>query len=246
MVSFWGLGEGRSKAEAEVREGQRKVLKCGEHWTRLGAMEEAAEHAPSAGSSSFAGLLAALTGAKAEAPWDDSELADDVATLSYERALQAHGRYKAPDPADLPGSQTAGAAKRAASGTDAEAADLVDADRVGSTAPGKRAAGLEREAGGRGAETNRNASGAKSASVTIRLSQGECAQLKARAAEAGMTISAYMRSCTFEAEALRAQVKEALAALRAGGSDGRMPEKAAEELADVRRRWWARILPHGR
>jgi len=34
--------------------------------------------------------------------------------------------------------------------------------------------------------------------------------------EAGLTVSAYLRSCTFEAEALRAQVKEALAELRTG------------------------------
>jgi hypothetical protein len=55
----------------------------------------------------------------------------------------------------------------------------------------------------------------KRASVTIRLSEPEYEQLHQRAAEAGLTISAYLRSCTFEAEALRAQVKEALADLRA-------------------------------
>jgi hypothetical protein len=55
----------------------------------------------------------------------------------------------------------------------------------------------------------------KRASVTIRLSEPEYEQLHQRAAEAGLTISAYLRSCTFEAEALRAQVKEALANLRA-------------------------------
>ena len=54
----------------------------------------------------------------------------------------------------------------------------------------------------------------KCASITIRLSQVECAQLRTRAAEAGLSISAYLRSCTFEAEALRAEVKETLAQLR--------------------------------
>ena len=46
----------------------------------------------------------------------------------------------------------------------------------------------------------------KSASITIRLSKAECAQLRRRAAEAGLTVSAYLRSCTFEAESLRAEV----------------------------------------
>jgi len=54
----------------------------------------------------------------------------------------------------------------------------------------------------------------KEASITIRMSKAECAQLRKRAAEAGLTVSAYMRSCTFEAESLRAMVKEALAQLR--------------------------------
>jgi citrate lyase subunit beta/citryl-CoA lyase len=53
----------------------------------------------------------------------------------------------------------------------------------------------------------------KCASITIRLSKTECDQLRKRAAQAGLTVSAYLRSCTFEAEALRAQVKDVLAAL---------------------------------
>ena len=60
----------------------------------------------------------------------------------------------------------------------------------------------------------------RQASVTIRLSQAECARLHERAAEAGVTVSAYLRSCTFEAEALRAEVKAALADLRAAGVQG--------------------------
>jgi len=58
----------------------------------------------------------------------------------------------------------------------------------------------------------------KNASITIRMSQAEYEQLHARAAEAGLTVSAYLRSCTFEAESLRAQVKETLAQLRAGNA----------------------------
>ena len=54
----------------------------------------------------------------------------------------------------------------------------------------------------------------KDASITIRMSKAECAQLHRRAAEAGLTVSAYLRSCTFEAESLRAMVKDTLAQLR--------------------------------
>jgi predicted DNA binding CopG/RHH family protein len=55
----------------------------------------------------------------------------------------------------------------------------------------------------------------KCASITVRLSKEECAQLRRRAAEAGLTISAYLRSCSVEAESLRAQVKDTLAQMRA-------------------------------
>jgi hypothetical protein len=83
----------------------------------------------------------------------------------------------------------------------------------------------------------------KCASVTVRLSQAECAQLRKRAAEAGLTVSAYLRSCTFEAESLRAMVKDTLARLRSGAS--------AEEhssSAPTRRSlfsWLARLLAVG-
>ena len=40
----------------------------------------------------------------------------------------------------------------------------------------------------------------RTASVTIRLSTAECARLHQRAAEAGLTVSAYLRSCMLEAE----------------------------------------------
>jgi predicted DNA binding CopG/RHH family protein len=68
----------------------------------------------------------------------------------------------------------------------------------------------------------------KSSSIHIRLSAAESAQLKQRAAEAGLTVSAYLRSCVLEAESLRAQVKQALAQLR------------ATPIAEKPRRWWQR------
>lgn len=54
----------------------------------------------------------------------------------------------------------------------------------------------------------------KTASITIRLSGPECAKVRERAAEAGLTVSAYLRSCALEVESLRSQVKETLAQLR--------------------------------
>lgn len=51
--------------------------------------------------------------------------------------------------------------------------------------------------------------------VSIRLNAIESEQLRQRAAESGISVSAYMRSCVLEAEHLRAQVKHALAELRA-------------------------------
>jgi hypothetical protein len=76
----------------------------------------------------------------------------------------------------------------------------------------------------------------KSASITLRMSQAECAQLRKRAAAANLTVSAYMRSCILEAETLRAQVKEALAELRAAAPD----ETSAPARSDAQeqRRWW--------
>ena len=56
--------------------------------------------------------------------------------------------------------------------------------------------------------------------MTIRLSTAECALLRRRAAEAGVTVSAYLRSCTLEADALRAEVKQALAEMRTAGNPG--------------------------
>jgi hypothetical protein len=51
--------------------------------------------------------------------------------------------------------------------------------------------------------------------LSIRLSECESDQLRSRAAECGLSVSAYMRSCVLDAEDLRAQVKQALAEMRA-------------------------------
>jgi len=49
--------------------------------------------------------------------------------------------------------------------------------------------------------------------ISIRLAPAERALIKTRAAEAGITASAYIRQCALELEQLRAQVQQTLAAL---------------------------------
>ncbi len=192
--------------------------------------EPAASSVSVSDSATFAGFLSALAApppaastAPAASIWNDDALADDVATLSYESALKAHSRYKPPCEPTAP-EALAGASQRSMP------IGPIDNSQ---TCPG--------------AETQQAATGAgqpKSASITIRMSQAECAQLKERAAEAGMTISAYLRSCTFEAEALRAQVKEVLAQLRAGTAQA---APAASPTHQVARRgkfdWLPRFFP---
>jgi len=175
--------------------------------------------------SSFAGFLAALTQpdrAETDRPkppirahvWNDDLLADDVATLSYEQALRAHARYHADDPgADPEMATTPLPAEAAAPQTEAVL-------RVPST-PGKVL---------------------KEASITIRLSRDEGVQLRRLAAEAGLTVSAYIRSCTFEAESLRALVKDTISQLRTPGAS-LQPEAT---LQIPRRRHWSSLFWPGR
>jgi hypothetical protein len=70
------------------------------------------------------------------------------------------------------------------------------------------------------------------------MSQAECAQLHRRAAEAGLTVSAYLRSCTFETESLRAMVKDTLAQLRSATA----PAKPAAAPRRSRLRRLGRLL----
>ena len=199
-------------------------------------MQQPAGSESSLNGSSFAGLLAALMAPKQETQpaWNDDDLADDVATLSYERALHAHARYKPADfgewPQDANPAEASSREKRPGKSPRNEIAHAAadppptgrnkDLSRNPEKSPGPPAT----------LEENR-----KRASITVRVSQSELAQLQQRAAEAGLTISAYLRSCTFEAETLRAQVKEALAQLR--------ESKPAEAVAPVQpsRSRWPRI-----
>jgi len=167
----------------------------------LQAMQQPAPSQPSSSLSSFAGLLATLASPPSDAAddaplWNSSDLGEDVVSLSYEQALRARARYRADYQID--GSPMPPGGSGLDAGADA-AMEGVAADAVPVWQP---AVAPERDL--------------RSASVTVRLSKAECERLHRRAAEVGLTVSAYLRSCAVEAEALRAQVKQALAELKAG------------------------------
>lgn len=54
--------------------------------------------------------------------------------------------------------------------------------------------------------------------ISVRLSPAERALIRTRAAEAGISASAYIRQCALEVEQLRAQVRQAIAAMERGGA----------------------------
>jgi predicted DNA binding CopG/RHH family protein len=211
----------------------------------LGAMQQPASPAAFPPSSTFAGLLAALSArpretAERSPDWSGDGLADDVATLSYERALRAHGRYRA--------SEAGGRALTQPEGKESLRIFEADPAEPGRAAPG---AAEHRVASGIADAEPESASGIatahdrnlKSASITIRVSQAECDQLRQRAADAGLTVSAYMRSCTFEAERLRELVKDTLAQWRS-----EQPKQSREPRPAVNgtgRSWLRRLLQHG-
>jgi len=192
----------------------------------LGMQQAAQTVAPSI-PGGFAGILAGLSGPalKNVPAWNDEGLQEDVATLTYERALRTHARYRPADgedhPSALPPHSLAPPALAAEAACSREVIQPGADDETQAALPARKAV-----------EWNR-----KRASVTVRLSEDESAQLRKRAGEAGLTVSAYLRSCTFEVDALRAQVKEALAELRAAGSK---PIEAA--LKPVRQTLSRRIL----
>jgi hypothetical protein len=222
----------------------------------LHAMEQPTE---SASSPSFAGLLAALTGPaqptgisddgslstkqRPASAWNDDDLADDVAILSYESALKAHARYHPSQDSDQSLTQPANpepfcyeeaSSDVAAAARQPVARHIPGLEPMTTPAPDPslnpslyRAAAFERNL--------------KDASITIRMSKAECAQLHRRAAEAGLTVSAYLRSCTFEAESLRAMVKDTLARLRSVTAQAKPAPSAPNRFGRITR-WLARLL----
>jgi hypothetical protein len=159
--------------------------------------------------SSFANLLATFTGAakKSNDMWDDSDLLDDVTTISYEQALRSHRRVPA--------------------------ADLTAAQLLAEKAP--LCAGIAASMPLTGAGIKQR----KTASITIRLTETEEAQLHERAAAAQLSVSAYLRSCIFEAESLRAQVKEALSQMKTEPA----PDPHGSNEPKPTHNWRARFLP---
>jgi predicted DNA binding CopG/RHH family protein len=217
----------------------------------LHSMQLPAQSAASPASPSFAGLLAALASPRPEfetptaasssrkdaslPAWNDDALADDISTLSYERALRTHARYKSSAPGDWSLTQQFAAPEP----IPAEETNAEPLDQTATPQTSARSEDAEPESPNSLPSTldeNR-----KCASVTIRMSKAECEQLHRRAAEAGLTVSAYLRSCTFEAETLRAQVKETLAQLRKSGA----AEKQAAPSTSHRSLfgWLLRLLP---
>jgi len=215
-------------------------------------MQQPVATTASPSSPSFAGLLAALAspaqrpsasgdgslpaGWKSSSTWLDDGLEDDVATLSYERALRAHARYHSPD---QPAAQNAGMGQAGAGERPPAASAAVppaatrSAIRSGADARPETDYTLKTPY-----EQN-----LKSASITIRMSKAECAQLHRRAADAGLTVSAYLRSCTFEAESLRAMVKDTLAQLRTAKAQAKPAEPEPEPERPSRfRGWLARLF----
>jgi hypothetical protein len=198
----------------------------------LQAMQQCATTEPSP---TFAGVLAAFTAPEQKRPpvRDLEGLEDDVVVLSYDRALRAHSRFKSTDSND----PTPAPVSRPQLLRIVEVFPFVQelaVEAAPSVAQPKPAIVPD--------NSTAHERNLKSASITIRLSRAECAQLRQRAAEAGLTISAYLRSCAVEAESLRAQVMDTLAQMRA--------EKLKEDpvaSADAGRRWfdWVRWLwPH--
>lgn len=150
-------------------------------------------------------MLAAIASPFLEEPdpakaWDERELGDDVVALSYERALSQHARYNRKPLPDL-GNNRCDWPPKTAAPVDGNSLTSL-ANQAPEDAPAIRA---PHDASDHDLRTT---------SVTVRLSKAECERLHQRAMEAGLTVSAYLRSCTIEAEALRTQVKEAMARLR--------------------------------
>jgi hypothetical protein len=216
-------------------------------------MQQPSTPAPSPTAASFAGLLAALASPAPKPlpePWSDDDLADDVATLSYENALRTHARYRAAGPSN-------GAASLSYSdqsltqipdpepirriqgplGDEFEAAAPQAELRTAPIAAPRQDASAQPEPEVNpfhAAQLERNL---KDASITIRMSHTESEQLR-------LTVSAYLRSCTFEVESLRAMVKDTVAQLRTA--------KATQKIADDQparagwfrsiTRWLSRLL----
>ena len=191
----------------------------------------------------FAGILAQASSTEDHARnWLSDEyeagFKNDITSLSYEQALQKHARKAANPLTPLP--VTAEHIDRVAQ----LAAERLEMRR-GQAEPSR--AFVENEThstqklpfASEVTETVK-VSGTKAVSITLRVSPQEALQLRERAAAAGLTLSAYIRSCTCEAELLRAQVKRALAEMRLAKDN-----PAVSPLKSGPRPWWGRMVMRG-
>ena len=207
------------------------MLKSSPIQTYAGRMSAFAQ--PSPGHRSFAGMLADIASPEKKFPpaRDLDGFAEDIATLSYEHALKTHARYRpSPDHGVSPEAQPSEAAFPG--NLPLFHPNLASADIPQDTAPRPaQAASLSTDAPGR-----------KSASVTVRLTRAENDQLRQRAGEAGLTISAYLRSCAFEVETLRAQVKQTIAEMRHADPPQAKPPQAEHVSQPERKGALARLF----
>ncbi len=85
---------------------------------------------------------------------------------------------------------------------------------------------------------------ARQVAISIRLAPAERALLRTRAAESGITVSAYMRQCALEVEQLRAEVKQTLAALQQqAATPAAAPEPSPTQKPGPFTRLMRRLLP---
>jgi hypothetical protein len=185
--------------------------------------------------------LAAPAQPPKELEWNNDGLADDVAILSYESALKTHARYRtsqASQASDRSLTQPAGMEPFSYQEASSDASPDEPQSQALPIPNWKPGAASDQESSlYRASSYERNL---KDASITIRMSKAECAQLHRRAAEAGLTVSAYLRSCTFEAESLRAMVKDTLAQLHPVTAKAKPADSAPSRFRSLVR--WLRNL----
>lgn len=187
----------------------------------LVSMQPSALEDPEAPSRDFAGFLASFAaGDKTVQPQSEPDEGDEnVASLTYEHALRLHVRPFQASASDQP--ERNSAANSLTSGI--HRSSVIAGSGLSDTAMPH--------------ETNAPPpSGRRCSSITVRLSAAESEQLHLRAAEAGMTVSAYLRSCAFEVESLRAEVKTTLSQLRS------LNTKKPEPIQSGKRRPWFRLF----
>lgn len=84
---------------------------------------------------------------------------------------------------------------------------------------------------------------ARQKAISIRLAPEERELIQACAAEAGTTVSAYIRQCVLEVEQLRAQVRRAVSAMNSGGGTVAPAPATSGFFARMARRFFPRRGP---